>query len=57
MRPSKYRYPQWVRVTCCLTPAACVIALCAAAICGVPINFPLAASVASLNVYVVRKIV
>jgi hypothetical protein len=57
MRRPKHRYPQWLRVTVCLVPAACVIALCAAAIYGTPINFPLAASVGSLNAYIVRKIV
>lgn len=56
MRPTKYRYPEWVRVTLCLTPAVCAVALCTAAICGVPVSFPLAASIASLNAYVVRKV-
>jgi hypothetical protein len=35
----------------------CAPALVIAAICGAPINLPVAASIASLSAYVVKKIV
>jgi hypothetical protein len=59
MRPSKtrMRYPLWVRVTCCLTPLACVAGLCLAAVLGVSVPWSLAASVSALAGYVIKSVV
>jgi hypothetical protein len=54
---SRFRYPLWVRITCCLVPVVCVLALCIAAIFGAAINWPVAASITGLCVYVVKTIV
>ena len=54
---SRFRYPQWLRITCCLMAVGCAPALVIAAICGAPITLPVAASIAGLSAYVVRKIV
>lgn len=58
MRPSKSRrrYPLWVRVTCCLIPLACVLALCIAAIFGAPITWSVAACVTGLCGYVIKTV-
>ena len=53
-KKSRFRYPLWVRITCCLVPVACVPLVCVAAICGVEVGWAVMTGVVGLGGYVVR---
>ncbi len=56
-KKSRFRYPLWVRITCCLVPVACVPLVCVAAICGVEVGWAVMTGVVGLGGYVVRSII
>jgi hypothetical protein len=58
MHPSKRRdfYPPWLRNMCCLIAVGAIPLLCVAAICGAPVNWSLGPSIASVGIYVIKRV-
>ncbi len=54
---SHRRYPLWMRIACCLTPFACVLAVSVGAAFGTTITWGISIAVGGLCVLVIRHVV
>jgi len=56
-RIARCPYPHWVGITCCLVPLVCLLMVSMAAAFGLPVSWPVAASISVLCQYVIKAIV
>ena len=53
----RYKYPAWVRNTCCLVPLAGFLVLCIGVVFGLDISWPVTFATAGLSGYVLRMVI